>query len=104
MYFQMRFKKWGTTANEAFDWGRNIMGLSSHQWASLMALHSLSHGRVVKYTWFGAKYLSNMYHKIIADHETYPGPSGDLVFPSKFKCPIPDLPKWAVKKERRFGW
>ena len=98
----MKFSKWGTTANEAFDWGRNIMGLSSHQWASLMALHALSHGRVVKYTWFGPKYLSNMYLKIIAHHETYSGASGDLVSLGGFKCPLPDLPEKLEKKI--WGW
>ena len=103
MCFQMKFSKWGTTANEAFDWGRNMMGLSSHQWASLMALHANSHGRVVKYSWFGPKYLSNMYLKIIANHETYPDAKGDLVFPGTYKCPTPDIPEGAVK-EKRWGW
>ena len=90
----MKFSKWGTTANEGFDWGRNIMGLSSH---------ALSHGRVVKYTWFGPKYLSNMYLKIIANHTTYPGAKGDLVFPGTYKCPTPDVPEGAVN-DRRWGW
>ena len=65
------------------DFFLDQFGMSAEHSQALQAVHGAVHASDVgvKYTWFGAGYISNMYYKWIANHPTYSfDRGGDLSF------------------------
>jgi hypothetical protein len=60
-------------AKHVIDFGRDEFGMDADHWTALQAIHGVVHNAAIglKYTWFGAGYLSNMYFKMIANKPTY---------------------------------
>lgn len=60
-------------ANHATDFFLSEFSMSAEHSQALQAVHGAVHAADigVKYTWFGAGYISNMYYKWIANHPTY---------------------------------
>ena len=70
-------------AKHIIDFGRDEFGMDAEHWTALQAIHGVVHNAAIglKYTWFGAGYLSNMYFKMIANKPTYRNrKGGDLSF------------------------
>ena len=55
------------------DYGKDVMNVDVDKWMALQAIHGAVHvGNVgLKYTWFGPKYISNMYFKWMANKPRY---------------------------------
>jgi hypothetical protein len=60
------------------DYGRIFFGMDAVHWTALQAIHGAVHQADigVKYTWFGPKYISNMYFKWIANKPRYKNDGG----------------------------
>ena len=70
-------------ANHATDFFLTEFNMSAEHSQALQAVHGAVHSADIgmKYSWFGAGYISNMYYKWIANHATYDfDQGGDLSF------------------------
>jgi len=72
-----------STGHQIIDYGRDFFNMDAEHFAALMAVHGATHRAAIglKYTWFGAGYISNMYFKQLANKPLYKmGKGGDLSF------------------------